>query len=161
MAFLEKLNLILVKMLAFVGGVFLVGMIAITCANILSRAVWVPIRGVFELMGYAGAIVAAFALGYTQIKKGNIAVDILVNRYPARLKRVIHAANSLIGLAFFLLASWQICIKANTMMATGEVTETLQVIYYPFVYGVALGCLVLALTLSTELLKSAFQREEN
>ena len=160
MPFLEKLNIILVKILALLAGVFLIGMIAITCANIFSRAVWVPIRGAFELMGYAGAIVTAFALGFTQVRKGNIAVDILVNKYPSWAKRLINVVNSLICLGFFLFAAWQICIKANTLRATGEVTETLQVIYYPFVYAVAFGCVVLSLTLLTELLKAVFQRGE-
>ena len=65
MALLDKITQWLINVLTLVGGVFLVGMITITCANILSRILWLPIRGTFELMGYAGAIVTAFALGYT------------------------------------------------------------------------------------------------
>jgi len=161
MAFLDKINRWLVNALALIGGVFLIGMITITCANILSRAVWVPIRGTFELMGYAGAIVTAFALGYTQIKKGHIAVDILVTNYSARTKKVIHIINSFLCMVFFIIASWQIAVKANILMKTGEVTETLQVIYYPFTYAVALGCLVLALTLLTELLNAVLPQKES
>ena len=161
MAFLDKINRWLVNALALIGGVFLIGMITITCANILSRAVWVPIRGTFELMGYAGAIVTAFALGYTQIKKGHIAVDILVTNYSARTKKVIHIINSLLCMVFFIIASWQIAVKANILMKTGEVTETLQVIYYPFTYAVAFGCLVLALTLLTQLLNAVIPHKES
>lgn len=161
MAALEKLTSLMVRILALVAGLFLVGMILITCANIFSRAVWVPVRGAFELMGYAGAVVTAFALGYTQIKRGNIAVDILVNRYPPWAKRLVNIVNSLICMVFFSLASWQLCVKANTMMKTGEVTETLRIIYYPFVYAVALGCVVLVLMFLTEFLRSAFPKEEN
>ncbi len=161
MAFLDKINRWLVNALALIGGVFLIGMITITCANILSRAVWVPIRGTFELMGYAGAIVTAFALGYTQIKKGHIAVDILVTNYSARTKKVIHIINSFLCMVFFIIASWQIAVKANILMKTGEVTETLQVIYYPFTYAVAFGCLVLALTLLTQLLNAVIPHKES
>jgi TRAP-type C4-dicarboxylate transport system permease small subunit len=161
MAVLNKLNTILVNLLTFLGGLFLVGMIALTCANIFSRVVWIPIRGSFELMGYAGALVTAFALGYTQIKKGNIAVDILIHRYPDWAKRLVHIINSFICVVFFAIASWQISVKATTMMQSAEVTETLQIIYYPFVYAVAFGCAVLVLTLLTELLKAVFPQEEN
>ena len=142
----------MVNLMALVGGIFLVGMIAITCANILARVVWVPIRGTFELMGYAGAIVTAFALSYTQIKKGHVAVDILVNKYSMRAKKVVHRINSILCLLFFVLVGWQITIKANILMKTGEVTETLQIIYYPFTYAVAFGCFVLALVLIVELI---------
>jgi len=151
----------LVNLLALIGGVFLVAMISITCLNIFSRIFWEPIRGTFELMGYAGAIVTAFALGYTQINKGHIAVDILVGNYSRRAKKVIHLINSFLCLVFFAIAAWQIAVKANILMKTGEVTETLQIIYYPFTYAVALGCLVLALTLFTELIQALFPQKES
>ncbi len=149
----EKLVERLVNLMAVVGGIFLVGMVAITCANIFSRVVWVPIRGTFELMGYAGAIVTAFALGYAQIKKGHVAVDVLVNKYPAWANALVHRINAFLCLLFFFIVGWQITKKANILMRTGEVTETLQIIYYPFTYAVAFGCFVLALVLVVELIK--------
>ncbi len=157
---LEKLNHYLINLLTFIGGVFLVGMIVMTCANIFFRMVWVPVRGTFELMGYAGAIVTAFALSYTQMKKTHIAVDILVHTYSARTRKAVHIINCILSSIFFVLAAWQISIKATTLMRTGEVTETLQVIYYPFTYAVAIGCAVLALTLFTELIKAVTPQKE-
>jgi hypothetical protein len=57
------------------------------------------------------------------------------------------------GAAFFAIASWQITVKATTLMQTGEITETLRIIYYPFTYAVALGCLVLTLVMLVDLIK--------
>jgi TRAP-type C4-dicarboxylate transport system permease small subunit len=156
---IEKISELLNKLLTFLGGVFLVGMIVLTCANILSRLLWVPIIGTFEMMGFFGAIVTAFALGYTQIKRGHIAVDVLVNTFSDKVKKTLSIINNTICCLFFLVAAWQISIKANTLMNTGEVTETLQVIYYPFTYAVAFGCLVLSVTLMTEIIR-AFLPEE-
>jgi len=45
-------------------------------------------------------------------------------------------------------------------MNTGEITETLRIIYYPFTYGVALGCAVLSLVLFTDLIKSFITKKE-
>ncbi|MBW1864408.1 MAG: TRAP transporter small permease [Deltaproteobacteria bacterium] len=154
MKLLEKISELLNKLLTFLGGVFLVGMIVLTCANILSRLIWVPIIGTFEMMGFFGAIVTAFALGYTQIKRGHIAVDVLVNTFSDKVKKTLSIVNNAICCLFFLVAAWQISIKANTLMHTGEVTETLQVIYYPFTYAVAFGCLVLSVTLMTEIIRA-------
>ena len=153
MKLLEKISGMLNKLLTLLGGIFLVGMIVLTCANILSRLVWVPITGTFEMMGFFGAIVTAFALGYTQIKRGHIAVDVLVNSFSDKTKKVLSIINNTICCLFFLLAAWQIAVKATTLMKTGEVTETLQVIYYPLTYAVAFGCLVLSLTLITEIIR--------
>jgi hypothetical protein len=43
---------------------------------------------------------------------------------------------------------------------TGEVTETLQIIYYPFTYAVALGCLIMAFTFLVDFLKSIIGNRE-
>jgi TRAP-type C4-dicarboxylate transport system permease small subunit len=151
---LNTISSTLNKLLVFLGGLFLVGMIVLTCANIISRLIWVPIIGTFELMGFFGAIVTAFALGYTQVKRGHIAVDVLVNTFSDKAKKILQMISDLICCLFFLIAAWQLAIKATTLMKTGEVTETLQVIYYPFTYAVAFGCFVLSLTLLTELMKA-------
>jgi len=132
MKILEKISAILNKLLTFLGGLFLVVMVVLTCANILARLIWVPIIGTFELMGFFGAMVTAFALGYTQVKKGHIAVDVLVNTFPEKVKKALTQVNNAICCCFFVIAAWQIAVKANTLMETGEVTETLQIIYYPF-----------------------------
>ncbi len=123
-----------------IAGAFMAAMILITCANIFLRIVWVPIKGTFELMGFFGAVATAFVLGYTQMKKAHISVDILVNRFSQRIRKVFDGINYSICMIFFAVLGWQICRLATTIWKTGEVTETLRIIYYPFTYGVAFGC---------------------
>jgi hypothetical protein len=57
------------------------------------------------------------------------------------------------------LAAWQISKYATTLWETGEVTETLQIIYYPFTYGVALGCAALSLVFLIDFLKLLMKKE--
>ena len=59
-------------------------------------------------------------------------------------------------MAFFAIVARQVFKYATTLWKTGEVTETLQIVYYPFTYAVALGCLILAFTFSVDFLKSIF-----
>jgi TRAP-type C4-dicarboxylate transport system permease small subunit len=151
MEILDRISTFLNRLLLWIGGIFLVGMIILTCSNIIFRLTWVPVKGTFELMGYCGAIVTAFALGHTQIKRGHIAVDVLVNRFSDKVRKIINAINYTVCFLFFSVAAWQIAVKATTLMNTGEITETLRIIYYPFTYGVAVGCAVLSLVLFTEL----------
>lgn len=158
MEILDKISAFLNRLLLWIGGVFLVGMIVLTCANILCRMIWVPIIGTFELMGYCGGIVTAFALGYTQIKRGHIAVDVLVNTFSDKIRNIINAINYTVCFLFFSVAAWQIAEKATTLMNTGEVTETLRIIYYPFTYAVALGCAIISLVLFTDLVRSFFPK---
>jgi len=153
MDFLDKLSRLLNKILVLIAGLFLVGMILLTCSNILLRIVWVPVKGTFELMGFFCAIVTAFALVYTQIKRGHVGIDLVVNKFSTKAQRILSSINHLICMIFFAIAGWQIARWATTLWKTGEVTETLRIIFYPFTYAVALGCLVLALVLLVELVK--------
>jgi len=140
--------------LTLTGGALLIGMILLTCANVFIRQFFIPIRGTFELMGYAGAVVTAFALGYTQFTNGHIAVDVLVNYYPKPMKRIISIINHGVCCLFFLAASWHVVQKALTLKNVEEVSETLRIIYYPFTFAVALGCFILSLALFTDFLKA-------
>jgi TRAP-type C4-dicarboxylate transport system permease small subunit len=153
MIYLTKITMYLNRILTFLAGLILIVMVLLTCANIVFRMFWVPISGTYELMGFSGALLTAFALAYTQIKKGHIAVDVLVNVFPPKTRWVLAAINNAMCFIFFVLAGWQLAIKANTLRATGEVTETLRIIYYPFTYAVAIGCIVLALILLTDFLR--------
>lgn len=160
MDLLMKINKFLNKLLTLTGGTLLLGMILLTCGNIFIRQFYIPIPGTYELMGYAGAVVTAFALGYTQFTNGHISVDVLVNTYPKPLKRFVSIVNHGVCSVFFFIASWFIVQKALTLKNTNEVSETLRIIYYPFILAVAFGCIVLALALFTDLLKKVFPKKE-
>ena len=145
MVVLERISQLLNQILVCIAGLFLIGMIFLTCTNVFLRFVWIPVSGTFELMGYFGAVLTAFTLGYTQLKHGYISVDIVVLRFSKKVQVVLHAVNHAICMVFFALVAWQILKYGTNLWETGEVTETLQIIYYPFTYGVALGCAVLSL----------------
>ena len=159
MEFLQKISDTLNQALAWIAGSVLLAMILLTCANIFLRLVWMPVKGTFELMGFFGAIVTAFALGYTQIKRGHIGIDIVVNQFSTKSQRILNGINYSICMIFFAIAGWQIAKWATTLWKTGEITETLGIIFYPFTYGVALGCIVLALVLLVDLLKVLIQEK--
>lgn len=159
MGVLEKIYRVLNRVFIWCAGLCLAAMILMTCANIFLRVVWVPLKGTYELMGYFGALVTAFALGYTQMKKAHIAVDVLVNLFKPKVQLILQGISSLICTIFFSIAGWQLSQYAATLWKTGEVTETLLIAYYPFAYGVAGGCLFLALVMLVEFLKLLFKRQ--
>jgi len=54
---------------------------------------------------------------------------------------------------FFSLAGWQAAKWGTNLWRVNELSETLRIIYFPFVYGVALGCGVIALVLLLDMIK--------
>ena len=160
MDFLDRVSQFLNRTLIWIAGLFMVAMVLVTCADILLRIVWVPIRGSVELVAYFSAVVTAFALGYTQMRRGHISVDVVVNFFPTKLKRFLTSLNSTICMVFFSIVAWRIAKWSMTIWQTGEVSETLRIIFYPFSYGVALGCAVLSLVFLTDLVSSFRPQKE-
>lgn len=144
MKFIIALNRRLNTMAMQVAGFFLAAMILLSCGNIFLRIVWMPIKGTYELLGFFSAVVAGMALGYTQLFKAHTAVDILVNRFPAGPRKIVDAINTIVCSLFFAAGGWQVCKWANNLRVSGELTETLRIIYYPFTFVLGIGCFLLA-----------------
>ena len=151
--YLERMSRILNSLLISIAGLFLVAMMSLACANVALRSFGIPIKGTFELMGFFGAVIAAFALAKTQIQRQHIAVDVLVRVFPAKVKRILGAISYLIGTIFFVLAAWQTGRLGTNLWEVNELSETLRIVYFPFVYAVSLGCVLISLVLVIELLK--------
>jgi TRAP-type C4-dicarboxylate transport system permease small subunit len=132
-------------------------MMLLTCADVVLRLFGHPILGTYEMVGFLGTVIIAFALAYTSIERGHIAVEILMDRLPAKIQSIVEGFNNLIGAGLFLLIAWQSSIYAWDLKTSGEVSLTLAIPTYPFVYGIAAGCALLALVLTAESL-SSFRR---
>ena len=139
--FLKKIN----GLQVFLGGCFLVMMIFLTCANILLRQFGLPVRGTFEIMGFLGAVIFAFSLGYSHEKKEHLYVSIIFDRFPEKVKKAARVINSLACIFFFSLVSWQLVKKALILKNVHEVSETLRIAYYPFILVLSFGVSVLVL----------------
>lgn len=153
MRFLITASTWLNRALLVIGGVLLTFMMVLACANIVLRSLDRPVMGVYELLGLAGALVTAFALGATQQGKGHIALTILADTFPPTLNRAIDALSTAIGCAFFALVGWRTLAWARSLAEYGELTESLHLTYWPFPAAVALGCLALTLQLLVDLVR--------
>jgi len=151
---LDKISEFVAKLLTGLAGFFLVAMMGLACANMVLRAVWMPIQGTFELMGFFGAVVAAFSLAFAQRQKAHIAVGILLKRFPKIIRRLTDATTSALSCGFFALAGLETWKWASFLIQTGELSETLQIIYHPFVFASSVGCFALAFVLFIDTLKT-------
>lgn len=134
-------------------------MMVLACANMVFRAVWIPIKGNYELLGFFGAVMTAFGMGFTQKQKGHIALTIFSGVLPRRVEKIIDALGYAAACIFFSLIAWRSAMWALRLAESGELSETLRFAYYPFPLAMAFGILVLALNLLCDLV-STFQHKE-
>jgi TRAP-type C4-dicarboxylate transport system permease small subunit len=157
---LERFSELLRRGLMIAGGVSLLALTLLATMNVALRIFHVPVGGTYEVVSFLGAIVTAGALGYTQKRKDHIVVDILSERFPAPVKRVLDQVSYTLTFLFFSVVSWQTFVYGKRLLRTGELSETLKIAYYPFVFLVGIGFAVLALTILLDLIETVWTREE-
>jgi len=139
----------------WVAGIGLVAMFGLIVADIIGIKFFKhPIPGAIEMVGFLGAVVTAFAIAFTQVRRGHIQVEFFVMRLPKRAQAGVTALVSLLGIALFGLLAWQSYDFGRTLQVTGEVSMTQRIPFYPFVYAVAFCCLPVCLVLLVEFLNS-------
>ena len=143
---LDKIDRLLGRILLVLSGAAVLALMLLATGNVVLRIFHAPFRGTYEIVSFLGAIGVAFALASTQRRKGHIVVDILSSRYPRPVKRLVDALSAAISAVFFGIVAWQVLVWGTRIMAAGEVSETLKVVYHPFVFGVAAGFGLLTLT---------------
>ena len=151
---LEKWTSRAAEIFNWVSAAAVTGMMLLTCMDIVLRLFRRPIPGTYEVVGFLGAVFAAFALGYTSTHRGHIAVDFLVQKLPPRAQTMVDGVNALICAVLFGLLARQSMRYAADLQSFGEVSMTLQMPVYPFVYGIAAGCWLLVAVLAVRVLKS-------
>lgn len=138
----------------WIAGAMLMAMMCLTCADVVLRVVYRPILGTFEIVGFLGCVVVSFAIAYTTAVRGHIAVELVVSRLPPRAQAIVDSITQTVGIVLFSLVAWQSILYASDLQLAGEVSQTLKVPYFPLIYGVALGCVLICLVLLADLIKS-------
>lgn len=133
------------------AGISLLLMVIIGFANVACRNLWRPLKGSFEIIGYLGAIAISLSLGSAQLEKKHIIVDIISRRYSPEWRRLTAAIGHFCGALFFSLAAWQTWAWGDNIRLSGETSETLHLIFYPFIYLTAFGFAYLTLVLISDL----------
>ncbi|MCE5254394.1 MAG: TRAP transporter small permease [Actinomycetia bacterium] len=135
----------LTRVLFWIAGAGLVGMLLLIVADVIGiKILSRPVPGGIEIVSFLAVIAIAFAVGYTQVMRGHVAVDFIVDRFPRRVKLIIDMLMVLFGVCLFATLSYYSFKYAGKLRTTGEVSMTQKIPFYPFVYAMA-GCFVVTL----------------
>ena len=139
----------------FLAGFILMAVAALVVANVFMRVAFDnPITGTYELVGYLTAAAIGLSLAHCAVQNSHIAVGFLVDRLPFRAQTVVDIIVYLPATVLLGLVSWHLVLHANQVLATGTVSSTLQLPFYPFIFLVALGFLLLALVNALRLIEA-------
>lgn len=100
------------------GGMLVLASAFLVALEVLARKLFlVSFGGADELSGYAFAIGTSWALAFTLLQRGNVRVDALYVRLPARLQALLDLAGLLALTCFLALLGWQALDVLETSIA--------------------------------------------
>lgn len=147
MAFMKKLSAILKR----IGGFSLLGMMLLTCSDVVGSLFGHPLLGAEEIVALWASILLAFSLPSAHLEKANVGVDLLYTKFSPFAKTVNNFCIYLISFILFSLISWQCYLYAGALQASGEVTMTLQLPAYYLVYSISFALFILSVVMLFEL----------
>ena len=133
------------RRLNYISGVALTGMMCLVFINVLLRMTLRPILGTYEYTALLAAVTISFALAHCAAQKGHVAITLFTDRFPRRAQGICEAIVGAIGTILFAVLCWQSIIHAGVVRRSGEVSFTTEVPFWPFIWGMAFGFLMLAI----------------
>ena len=137
------------------SGILICVLGLLVIANILLRVLFKsPIFGSYEISRFISAFLACFGLASCGLRDGHISIDLLMEKFSDKTNKILYLVMNGFSFLVFLVVTWTTWTYAYKSFLSGEVSDTLHVpLYYP--YGIiALGFLMLTLSMLYNCIKA-------
>jgi TRAP-type C4-dicarboxylate transport system permease small subunit len=150
-AFWSVIEWIMYK-LRTIGAACLVGMMSLTCVDVVGRFFGHPVFGSVELVSFMATLSVAMALPYTHKVGGHVGVEIIVRLVSERKQAVIAICTGILSLVLFSIVTWRMVTYARTMQLSGEVSLNLELPQHYIIYATGFCFFVFTLIILQELI---------
>jgi len=154
MAFFWKIIQWVLDKMKIIGAACLVGMMLLTCADVVGRAFGYPIFGSVEIVGFMATLAVVMAMPYTHQVQGHIGVEIVVRLFSEKTQIIIDICTGIISLMLFAIVTWRMTIYANTMQESGEVSMNLELPEHLVIYVTAFCLLIFTLMILRDIINN-------
>jgi len=141
------------KYLDYVSRAGFFFMMALVTINVILRYLRHSISGTYDYVQLLTAVSVAAAIAFTAYERGNIEIEILMERLPKRVQAVVATVINLICLVFFVVAAWRVFALGHDMQVAGETTMTVYVPFAPFLYFIGVGLALMILAMMAQLIR--------
>lgn len=127
------------------AGLGVLAMTAVTCLDVALRQFGRPLVGAYDMVRIAGGLTLAFALPVTTAVKGHVAIEYFFHKLGRLGRAIVDTLMRLLQLAAFAAAARECARHGGKLLASGEVTPTLQWPTYWVAWVLSAGCILTAL----------------
>ena len=141
------------KLLNTIAGIAVTFMMLLTVADVLLRASGHPIIGTFEIVSLLLALVIGFGIPQVSLDRGHVYMDFLVEKLSERGRRMMTTFTRILCLILFASIGYKLFSVGAKFHASGEVSPTIMLPFYPVAYGVAVCCLLECCVLISDIVR--------
>lgn len=141
------------KVLNTIAGIAVTFMMFLTVADVLLRAGGHPIIGTFEVVSLLLALVIAFGIPQVSLDRGHVSMDFLLEKLSKKGKNVMNTVTRVLCLILFASIGYKLFSVGARFHASGEVSPTIMLPFYPVAYGVAICCLLECCVLISDIVR--------
>jgi TRAP-type C4-dicarboxylate transport system permease small subunit len=151
----ERVTRFVTGILTVIATTALTCMMFLTAADVAGRYFFNrPISGSMELVEFLMSIIVPFSIAYCAIQKSHVAVELIVDHFPERVRKVLHFFITVPSIGFILLICWQNYLYIFETYDSKLTSAVLQIPAYPFVAPLAIGTAVFAVIMLLQLFES-------
>jgi TRAP-type C4-dicarboxylate transport system permease small subunit len=130
------------KVLNSIAGIAVTLMMLLTVTDVFLRAGGHPIIGTFEIVALLLALVIGFGIPQVSIDRGHVYMEFLLVKLSKRGRNVMNTSTRVLCLILFAFIGYNLFNVGARFHASGEVSATIKIPFYPVTYGVAVCCLL-------------------
>jgi TRAP-type C4-dicarboxylate transport system permease small subunit len=152
----RQLNDKLSTVAEWVGMVAFVSMMLLTNVDVIGAKIFLkPVPGSLDLMMLAQLVCISFALSASFIANRHVAVEFFIPLMPRFLQKATAFCIDLLMVILFIVMTWQLFVYGHGLKVYGELSPTVRIHLYPFVYGASLAFLPACLAALANFIESA------
>jgi TRAP-type C4-dicarboxylate transport system permease small subunit len=110
-------------------------MVAMVFVFAAARTLGSPIVGDIELVQFTMVLMIVFSLAYTEKTDSHVAITLIFDKLPAKIRFILLLMAKLLTLLFSFLVCWVFISKMNY----SSTSSLLGIVYYPFRFMLIIG----------------------
>lgn len=147
------------RLLNSISEIGIVTLMLLVVLNVILRVFNMPIKGTYDFVGFIAVIISSFSIAFCEVKDGHISINLLTDRLPLKVQRVIAIIITTISTVFMAVVSWSAVKHALFLKAKNNTSMTTLTPLYPFVFIISIGVFILCLVLLSKLIASIRRKD--
>lgn len=122
------------------ASVALVFMMSLTVADVGFRAAGYPFIGAYEVVALSLALVIGLSIPQVSLDGAHVYMEIGLERLSPSGVKLMRTFTRLLCIVLFIFIGYNLFTVAAEFRASGEVSQTLQLPFFPVAYAVGICC---------------------